>query len=382
MTAGAGAGAWSAVIVLALVTLVVLASWVAVPHGTSDLSDALRSAGLTFVAINGAPLHITAAWITIPLLGLAFIPVVIVRWAVGRAVRALDSSADAVVGALIGATVIYAAMVGLVAWLASTPTTGSPPFRAAGWGAGVAVVGVLWATHFLTAAREHIAEWPQGAIDTVRAASIAVMALIGAAFITVAVALVAGATTIIPLYDSLHAGIVGSTLIFLLGLGWLPALASWSWSWLVGSGFAVGAGTSVLPGDVHLGAVPAFPWFGALPSHGPMIGSIIFLVPIVAGALMYPVLSKAGGAAAIQATVAAGLVGVVGAVVAWIGHGSIGPGRLSVAGPMPLATGLRTFAFVALGAMIFVGLRTIVRVARTQVVSDEDEVPSRVGTAA
>jgi uncharacterized membrane protein YhiD involved in acid resistance len=49
---------------------------------------------------------------------------------------------------------------------------------------------------------------------------------------------------------------------------------------------------------------------------------------------------------------------------------------------MPLATGLRTFAFVALGAMILVGLRTIVRVARTQVVSDEDEVPSRVGTAA
>jgi len=382
MTAGAGAGAWSAVIVLALVTLIVLASWVAVPHGTSDLSDALRSAGLTFVAINGAPLHIATAWITIPLLGLAIIPIVIVRWAVGRAVRALDASADAVVGALVGAAVIYAAMVGLVAWLASTPTAGSPPFRAAGWGAGIAAIGVLWATHFLAAAREHIAEWPEGAIRTIRAAAISVMALIGAAFITVAVAMVAGATTIIPLYDSLNAGVVGSTLLFMLGVGWLPALASWSWSWLVGSGFAVGAGTSVLPGDVHLGAVPAFPWFGALPSHGPMIGSVIFLVPIVAGALMYPVLSKAGGAAAIQATVAAGLVGVVGAVVAWIGHGSIGPGRLAVAGPMPLATGLRTFAFVFVGAMILVGLRTIIRVARTQVVSQEDEVPSRVGTAA
>jgi hypothetical protein len=159
-------------------------------------------------------------------------------------------------------------------------------------------------------------------------------------------------------------------------------LASWSWSWLVGSGFAVGAGTSVVPGDVHLGAVPAFPWFGALPSHGPLIGSIIFLVPIVAGALMFPVLSRSGGAAAVQATAAAAMTGLAGAVVAWIGHGSIGPGRLAVAGPMPLATGLRTFAFVAVGALAIVGFRTVVRVARSQVVASEDEVPTRVGTAA
>ncbi len=381
-TAGAGAGAWSAVLTLAIVVLVVLASWVVVPHGTSDLSDALRSSGLAYAALNGAPLHIGSAWITIPLLGLAIFPILIVRWAVGRALRALDSSADAIVGALLGTAVLYAAMVGLVAWLASTPRASSPPLRAAGWGAGVAIIGVLWATHALSALYAAAQSWPESLLRTFRAAAIATMAMIGASFIVVAVAFVAGATTIIPLYDSLHAGFVGSSLIFFLGLGWLPAFAGWSWSWLVGSGFSVGAGTSVLPNGVHLGAVPAFPWLGALPSHGPLIGSSIFVVVIVAGALMYPVLSKSGGLAAAQATGASVIVGLVGALVAWLGHGAIGPGRLAVAGPDPIATGLRTFAFVALGSLAAVGIRTIIRVARTQVVGVEDEVPSRVGTAA
>ena len=380
--AGAGAGAWSAVLVLAVVVLIVLASWVAVPHGTSDLSDALRSGGLSFVVINGAPVHIATAWLTIPLLGLAFLPVVVVRWAVGRALRALDSSVDTMVGALIGTAVVYATMVGLVAWLASTPTAGSPPFRAAGWGAGVAIVGVLWATKAAAALRTSVADWPDGLRRTFRAAAIAVMTLVGASFVVLATAFVAGATTIIALYDSLHSGLVGSTLIFFLGLGWLPAMASWTWSWIVGSGFAVGVNTSVVPGDAHLGAVPAFPWLGALPSHAPFIGGLVFLLAVLAGALMLPALSKTGAAAVGQALSASLLVGVTGALVAWIGHGSIGPGRLGVAGPAVLSTGVHTFGYVALGSLTVVALRSATRAIRGQVASTTDDVPARVGTAA
>lgn len=382
ITAGAGAGAWSGVITLAFVTLIVLAAWVAVPHGTSDVTDALRSAGLGFVLVNGAPLHMSPAWITIPLLGLAFIPAAVVRWAVGRSMRALDPSTDTVVGLVIGTSVMYAVMVGLVAWLASTPTVGSPPYRAAGWGAGVAVVGVLWATGFVWSARDHLRTWPEGARTAVRASLISISAMVSASFFLVAVSLVMGASTVIALFDSLHPGMVGSSLLFLLGLGWLPAFAGWSWSYLVGSGFSVGAHTSVLPTDVHLGAVPAFPWLGALPSGGLIFGSLLIVVPIIAGALMYPVLSKSGGLATAEAFFASAIVGVFGAFMAWVGHGSIGPGRLALAGPLPLATGLRTFAFVALGSLALVGLRTVVRVAISQVNPQQDEVPSRVGTAA
>ena len=369
-------------LVLATVTLLVLGSWVVVSHGSSDVTDALRTAGLVFVAINGAPIHVAGAWLTIPLLGLAVLPIVVVRWALGRALRSIEPSSDALVGALIGTSISYGLMVGLVAWLSLTSTASSPPARAGGWGAAVAIAGVLWATKAYARIRSLASDWAPDVRATWRAAGIAMFTILGVSAIVVCASLVMNAGTVITLYDSLHPGLNGALVIFLLGVGWLPAVIGWAWAYLVGSGFAFGTGTSVLPGSVHLGAVPAFPWLGALPAHPIASGTFTVLVAVGAGLLMYPVLSRSGGRAVGQALGASVLVAIAGAALAWIGHGSVGPGHLTVVGALPLTTGLRTFAFVFLGAATAVGLRTIVRIARTQVIVTQDEVPSRVKTAA
>ncbi len=76
------------------------------------------------------------------------------------------------------------------------------------------------------------------------------------------------------LVDGLDAGIGGGILLAALCLLYVPTAAVWGLAYVVGPGFAVGAGTSVSVGGTDLGAVPAFPLLAALPAGaGPGVGT-------------------------------------------------------------------------------------------------------------
>lgn len=166
---------------------------------------------------------------------------------------------------------------------------------------------------------------------------------------------------VIRLYQALHGEILGGVVITLAQLALLPNFLLWALSWLVGPGFALGAGSQISPLGTAIGPVPALPVFGAIPTADGPFAYLGLLVPILAallvGAGLRRRLDRVGvalplagllGVALGAAVVAALVVGVLTAASA----GAAGPGRLAEVGPDALTVGLTAAVEFALGGVI------------------------------
>ncbi len=174
---------------------------------------------------------------------------------------------------------------------------------------------------------------------------------------------------VIALYEGIHSGVLGGITVTLAELAFLPNLIVWVAAWLVGPGFAVGAGSSVGPLGTSLGPLPAVPILGALPTGDFAFGFLGLLVPIVAafvvGVAIRPAVlrivesSDAGHRSPLALLIATGVgVGVVGGlllgILAGISGGAAGPGRLAEVGPDALLVGV--FAALEFGVAAILGL--------------------------
>jgi hypothetical protein len=156
--------------------------------------------------------------------------------------------------------------------------------------------------------------------------------------------------------------------VLVLSLLYVPTVAIWAAAYLVGPGFAIGAGTSVTAAGVQLGPLPGVPLLAGLP-EGPVSGvaTVLFLLPIAAGVLAGVALARSTpsgqplprllGTVALVGPVAGLLVGLA----AFAAGGPLGGGRLAVVGPsvwqvaLACAGGITVAAVV--GAAIHRGLR-------------------------
>jgi hypothetical protein len=194
-------------------------------------------------------------------------------------------------------------------------------------------------------------------------------AVVTVAAVLLAVLVAVNYAQIVGLYEGLHTEVLGGAALTLAQLAFIPTFVIWAASWLVGPGFAIGAGSSVSPLGTSLGPIPAIPVFGALPTGDLSFGFVGLLVPVVAAflaaTLLRPKFSAAiGETSRIAWTVATGLaMGVVGGaalgLLAAFASGAAGPGRLSQVGPDPLSVGL--WAGVEIGLAALLGLIAVPR---------------------
>lgn len=201
-------------------------------------------------------------------------------------------------------------------------------------------------------------DWAHTPGDIVRGAAVAVAGVVGAAAVVVAVAALVRGGQVVALFEALRADGLGVVVIGLAQLAYVPTLVAWAVAWIAGPGFSIGAGTAVSPAGTALGVVPGVPALGLVPDSSSLWFLIIVLVPIAAGALAGWLIRSqqvAAGAEAPfgpRAATAAGiavLAGGAGALLAALSRGSLGPGRLAVAGPDPGPVAL------ALGLEVLVG---------------------------
>lgn len=227
--------------------------------------------------------------------------------------------------------------------------------------------------------RRMIAEGPQPWVTAggaaLRAGLGTVATVIVAASLVTTMALMLGYGQVIALYESVQAGVLGGIALTAAQLALLPTLVIWAASWLVGPGFAVGAGSTVSPIATTLGPLPSVPVLGALPSEPSPLGFMTLIVPVlaafIAGLAVRPRLVAALdgepprwwalGTAALAALIAAGAMGFL----AFVGAGAAGPGRLAEVGPDPVTVGLWMFVETLVGASLGL-LAGGVRVARPQ----------------
>lgn len=196
----------------------------------------------------------------------------------------------------------------------------------------------------------------------VRIGAGAALGIVAAAAVLVAVLIAADYATMVGLSQALGAGVDGGIAITVAELAVLPNAVVWASSWMLGPGFAFGAGSTVSPTGTLLGPVPGVPLLGVLPPEGASLGIVWLIVPLVLGFvganLVWPrfartrdIRADAWWAPVAVAAAAAVVAGLVTGLLAWWSGGAIGPGRLAVVGPDPWPVAFIAAATVFLGAV-------------------------------
>ncbi|WP_281640084.1 cell division protein PerM [Aurantimicrobium minutum] len=197
--------------------------------------------------------------------------------------------------------------------------------------------------------------------------------VIGASAVALSILIIANFASILGIYEGLQGGGGGSLILTAAQLMFMPNFVMWVVSWFIGTGFALGTGSSVSPVGTDLGLVPALPILGAMPTNDLAFGFLGLLVPLLAAFLaawfIRPALLRALGSDVsfrwISLTVLgiALVAGILIGLLAWASGGAAGPGRLADVGPNALRTGgiaaLEFLIAAALGMYARSGVTTV-----------------------
>jgi Family of unknown function (DUF6350) len=325
-------------------------------HGT----DILVTLDAATAKSSGLPGAGTPFVLTIAALGFALLTIVLAR----RAGRRIAETHHRLMGEIVAVVVVAALSLGIAVSAVSSIARPSL-WQGTALPTGAFVIGLL------IARVDALPRWMWWRPDTraivataLRGGAAAAATVVSVAALAVVALLLANYAQIITLYENLHTESLGGLALTVAQILFLPDLVIWAASWLIGPGFAIGAGSSVSPLGTTLGPIPSIPVFGALPQGDLTFAFAGLVIPILAGflagaLLSGPLAARIQSTARLTWTVAAGLgTGVVGGTIlgllAWASAGSIGPGRLQHAGPDPLSVGL--FAALELGVAAIVGM--------------------------
>jgi Family of unknown function (DUF6350) len=377
---------WAAIVsylaVLGSVALVTLVG------GGASLAATARFGTAGWLLAHGVPVATDAG-------AVGLVPLAVTALAAWRVCRAGVHTARAIGGrrsgsvrlallAAAGVAVVYGVLGAIAAELADSVGVGLSALRA---GLTLGVFGLVAAAVGAGAETGVTSGWwwrlPPVVRDGARTGLVAALVILGAGGATAGMAVAIAGAEASDTYGAYHTGVAGQAGLTLLCLVYAPNLALWSTAYLIGPGFAVGAGTAVSVGKVTLGALPAVPVLAGLPStaaSGP--GALLLGLPLAGGmaagwllARRYRPVATPGlwtrwggragrrppaptgppsswgpllGAALLAGPVAGLLLGLA----AWASGGPLGSGRLAVLGPSGWVVGLVAAGVVALGAPI------------------------------
>ncbi len=326
--------------------MLVLAGWIAAPHASVGLPAVFRTAAAIWLV--GQHIGFTlrgAGRIGLLPLGLVALPGALLWRAGRRVVRSCQvRRLRQVAIATFALAVPYSALTAALAVVS----------RSAQFAASVpqaAVCGLLLglAAGGLGAARE-LAGWSQlMRLLPERPRSVVIAVAGSAAMLVAAGAVVAGAALAVHLREaaalqrSLGGGVVGSVLLVLLQLGYVPNAVLWAVAFALGPGFAFGSGTVVAPTGAALGQLPAVPLLAALPPgvHPALpdwLAPLVLTLPYLAGGVGGWLLIRTTPALRLEAAALWGmasgvLTGCLLGVLAAFSGGPLGDGRLAAVGP-------------------------------------------------
>ena len=368
---------------LAVITLLVLVGFIAAPHAGSGLPAVLRTAAMLWLV--GHHVGVTfrgAGRIGMLPLGLVVLPGALL-WRAGRwVVQAGGVRRLRHVGlAALALAIPYAVATGALALASRSAQASAWLPQAVSWGFLLAL-----AAGGLGGARA-LAPWPRLIrLLPQRPRSIVVAVAGSLAALAAAGALVAGISLAVHLHEattlqrSLAPGAVGTVLLLLLQLGYLPNAIVWAIAFTLGPGFAFGTSTVVAPTGSALAQLPALPLLAALPPglHSALPGwlePVVLALPYLAGGLggllLVRAVSSRGTPAglALDAAPMLGLVcgvvaGAVLALLAAVSGGPLGDGRLAAVGPSPWQVGVVSALELGIATAVTAGVANYLRLRR------------------
>jgi hypothetical protein len=370
---------------LVLITLLVLAGWIAAPHAGLGLPGVLRTAADLWLVGHhvGFTLHAgglgaakAGGRIGLLPLGLVLLPGALL-WLAGRwVVRKGEVSRLPEVGyAALALAVPYALLAGALAYLGQSSLATPSLIQAVLSGFLLALVA-----GGLGGARALAPWWNLVHLLPARSRSVFLGSLGALTVLTGTGAILAGASLATHLSGfraadvALAPGFVGGVLLLLIQIAYIPNAIVWSICYTLGPGFAFGAHTVVAPTGSALGSLPLLPMLAALPTGAhsavPAWASAAMLsVPYLAGAFGGLLTARAAPTPAVELAPLWGFgsgiaaAAATGLLAAFAG-GPLGSGRLTAVGPSGWQTAVVAGLEVGVAAAVTAGLVNWLRMRR------------------
>ena len=363
---------------VAALTLLVLVGFVAAPHAGFGLPAVLRTAAATWLVGHHVGFAFRGAGrIGLLPLGLVLLPGLLL-WRAGRwVVRAAGIRRLRHVGhAALALAAPYAVLTGALALASKSRLESSSLPQAVAWGFLLALAaGGLGGARALAPWRQLIVLLPVRARSVVAGVAGSLASLVMAGSLVVACSLAVHLREAKVLTDALAPGTVGTVLLLLLQLGYLPNAIIWAIAFTLGPGFAFGSATVVAPTGSALGQLPAFPLLAALPPglHAVLPGwlePVVLALPYLAGGVGGVLVVRFAGQLALDVAPLLGLAcgaasGVLLGLLALVSGGPLGDGRLAAVGPSPWQVGLVSALQLGIAAAVAAGVLNYLALRRT-----------------
>lgn len=347
--AGLVAGAWACAMSLLLFVFVIVLAWVLAPMGSGQFGDVLRASASIWMLANGGALEWHGSSLSLTPLLLTFVLLLFMRRAGGWLADAVDADAAAGVKQAYAFAIAAVASVQLLIGAAVQNAGLHPVFGRSllgaivvaavgfGWGLGRALGVELpeaWHIHRVSMQRYVVALTASGVLLSVLSAVVH-----RGAFVDVLQAVSADVTSSVQL--------LAACAVF------VPTLAMWFVSALLGPGFSFGIGTQISLSGVHIGALPPIPLLALIPNNPPPWAQLLFVVPVVAAVwATRPLPREESGMLHLRSVVELLLLGALaGAGLGLLGSGGLGPGRLAQIGPVLWKCALSSAAWLALACV-------------------------------
>lgn len=328
-----------------------------------------------WLAGNHVPISTEAGTITLLPLGLLLITLLPARRA-GRFLAVQAGERARGVGLAGAAGYVAAATATAVALsLTESPVAAGWP-SAMVWSSVLALTGGAWGL-----ARQTRGRWRPPPLAVAVGLTIGIPLLIGSLLI-MAFGL-AGLGTVIEGQQRLAANPWEHVGLTLLQLAYLPNLLVWAATFVIGSGFSIGAGNTLAPFTDGLPVLPDLPVLAVIPSDVPTWTALLPLAVAATGALAAAFLARGTAEQRLGRRIArvgpiAVCSGLCWAMLALLSAGGVGDARLAHVGPS-VGTGVVAGVLVAAGGLLWAVLPTLASESRPRAADLRARVQARGG---
>jgi hypothetical protein len=175
--------------------------------------------------------------------------------------------------------------------------------------------------------------------------------------------------------SSLLGGVVALIAVVVSGIGWFPNFILWAWAFLTNSTIVLGAGSTMNLNSVTIAQLPAWPWFGLIPTTLPSYVKYFYLIPILFGILMaISTRNKNIGIWIVSAIfVSLGVASVI-SILSFLSTGSLGNNLLLNFGVSSKEVFQRTMIWFLIGEVILITFILLWNAAKNRNKIEAEEV--------
>jgi hypothetical protein len=370
---------WTFLITFGLSVTLVFTTWILAGDRSSSLTDAFKVVVWGFLAMQGVPLVINSVTLSLPFLGFIFITLISLyrssRWAIRSALHE-EMKRPTLIALLVVsvASVSYALVIALLRFLVSPENINwfevmlKPSIMVISMSIlAVGTVGGTWSLIF-----DDLDEPIKRIIKLIFRFSLIILIT---SMILVLVAIGFNYENMLLMQSSLLGGVVALIAVVVSGIGWFPNFILWAWAFLTNSTIVLGAGSTINLNSVTIAQLPAWPWFGLIPTTLPSYVKYFYLIPILFGILMaISTRNKNIGIWIVSAIfVSLGVASVI-SILSFLSTGSLGNNLLLNFGVSSKEVFQRTMIWFLIGEVILITFILLWNAAKNRNKIEAEEV--------